>query len=333
MSTLNRWRFNTLNKIHEQKETIKKIRDGYIQESPTGKKVKKKGKNFKWLYYYPIDADPKQEWIEKTVALCDVAVPYTNYAMECSKKFCDREYNVIYHGFDKKSFFEISDEEKQKFRDEFFSKNSLEDKFLIVNVNRNQERKGLAQTLIAFKMLNKIFPNTVLYTHCDVRNDRGGNLIDLARQIGLNNNWLYPNPEVFETGTDFPISYMNNIYNIADVNISTTYGEGFGLSLIEAMATKTLNIFPNNTAIKELLADGRGKLVDCGNSPNNLIFNGHVDNNLIRPVTDVEDLINKLIWAYKNKDECKKIEEKAYKWATENMNWDDIAEEFDKLLS
>ena len=312
-------------------EQIKKIRDGRIEEKD-GKKVLIKGKNFKWIYYYPIDATPQKEWIEKSVKYVDVAVPYTKYAERESKKFLDRKYDVIYHGFDKKDFYVMSEKSKQEFRDKYFKDHDLEKKFFLVNVNRNQERKGYLQTLVSFKLLHNIYPNTVLYTHCDVANDRGGNLIEVGKQLGITENWIYPNPDAFKNKVEFPVEYINGLYNIADANISTSLGEGFGLSLIEAMATKTINVFPDNTAISELLADGKGILVDCGKNPNHLVTNGHLDNNLLRPTVDVMDVVKKLLWVYQKPEEVKKITDKAYEFAIKEMNWDKIAEEFNQLI-
>jgi glycosyltransferase involved in cell wall biosynthesis len=317
-------------------EHIKKLRDGHIEEKMVDGQMKKvftKGKGFKWIYYYPIDATPKKEWIEKSVKFADIAVPYTKYAEKESRKHVDREYNIIYHGFDKNEFYVMSEEEKEKFRDEFFKANNLRNSFLICNVNRNQERKGLLQTLIAFKLFNRIVPNSVLYTHCDVVGDRGGNLTEVATQLGIKENWLYPNPDAYTKGYSFPTSFINGIYNISDVNLSTSYGEGFGLSMVEVMGTKTLNVFPNNTAITEILENNRGILVDSGNDPNNLIANGPLDNNLIRPTTDVKDLVNKLLWVYRNSEECAKMVENAHIWAKENLDWDKIALQFDELIT
>jgi len=313
-------------------EEIKKLRDGFIDKSGE-KPTFVRGRGFKWIYYYPIDATPKKEWLEKSVKFADIAVPYTEYAKKESQKFLERDYNVIYHGFDSNDFYPMTEEDKQAFRDKYFKNHELEKKFVIVNVNRNQERKGYLQTLVAFKLLQKIMPNAVLYTHCDVANDRGGNLIEVGKQLGITENWIYPNPDAFAKGFSFPVEYINGIYNIADVNISTSYGEGFGLSVLESMATKTINLFPDNTALSEILADGRGLLIECGKNPNHLVMNGPLDNNLVRPTVDVMDMVKKLLWVYQKPEEATKIAEKGYAYAIENMDWDKIADEFDKLIT
>ena len=323
-------------------ESIKKLKDGAIVEKEvtdkeTGeksmKKVFQKGRGFKWVYYYPIDSRPEKDWINDSVALADVAVPYTEYAKEESKKVFDRKYEIIYHGFDKETFKPISESKKEAFKEKFFKDNNLKDAFLIVNVNRNQTRKGMLQTLLGFKQFNTMIPNSVLYTHCDIYDKAGHNMMKLASKMGLKENWLYPNPKHFEQQKLFSDDFINSIYNIADVNLSTTAGEGFGLSMAESMATKTINVFPDNTAIHEILKDGRGVLVKSGNNPNNLISCGPIDNNQIRPVTDIHDLVGKLLWVHSHKEQVKEIEENAYNWAQENLNWDTLTKKWDKLIT
>lgn len=312
-------------------EMIKKLRDGVILEKD-GKKIFQKGRGFKWIYYYPIDAVPEKEWLEKSVKFADVAVPYTHYAKKKSQQCLERDYKVIYHGVDTKNFYPMTKEEKDKFSQDFFKENKLNGHFLIVNVNRNQERKALLYTLLAFKLFRSIIPNSVLYTHCDVIGDRGGNLLKVAARLGISENWLYPNPETYKQGRSFPASYLNGIYNLANVNISTTLGEGWGLSVNEAMACKTLNIFPDNTSLTEILADKRGLLYKSGNPPTQILMNGPLDNSLIRPIPNVEDLVEKLLWAYSHPDECKEIVENAYKWMNENILWENIGSQWDDLI-
>jgi glycosyltransferase involved in cell wall biosynthesis len=60
--------------------------------------------------------------------------------------------------------------------------------------------------------------------------------------------------------------------------------------------------------------------------------NGPMDNDQIRPTVDVMDMVNKLVWAYSHPQAVKEIEEKAYDWAMENIDWDKLSEAWDKLI-
>lgn len=319
---------------------IRNIRDGAEKfeegtHPKTGERiqniVRRGGKGFKWLMYYPIDAKPEKKWLDESVKLCDIAVPYTHYAAEESRKIVERDYNVIYHGFDPKIFYPMQPEEKDAFQKKYFPKIDFTRDFMVCNINRNQSRKGLLQTFLAFKIFQQLYPNALLYTHCNVH-DVGGNLQIMARQLGIDNRWIYPDPRMWEMGKRIPADYINGILNISEINMSTTLGEGFGLSMIEAMGAGTINVFPGNTAITEILAEGRGITVKCGNTPNNLIMVGHEDNSLIRPVVDVDNMVEKLIYAHRSPEQRNAIEERAYDWALANCNWDKIAEKFHTLI-
>ena len=80
----------------------------------------------------------------------------------------------------------------------------------------------------------------------------------------------------------YTVEQMNQIYNGADVNISTTVGEGVGLSFIESAGSGTTSIAPRNSAVLEML-EGHGVLVD--NAPNAL-YSQPLDNSFKRPNVD-----------------------------------------------
>ena len=80
----------------------------------------------------------------------------------------------------------------------------------------------------------------------------------------------------------YTVEQMNQIYNGADVNISTAVGEGVGLSLIESAGSGTTSIAPRNSAIVEML-EGHGVLVD--NVPNGM-YTQPLDNSFKRPNVD-----------------------------------------------
>jgi glycosyltransferase involved in cell wall biosynthesis len=96
------------------------------------------------------------------------------------------------------------------------------------------------------------------------------------------------------------------------------------------MAVKKPILFPNNTAIPEIVGpnDEYGYMCKSGETINDWICLGSPDNNLLRPVTDVVDLSNKMDYIYKHYDEAKAKAELAYErvWTWEGVGeqWKDI---------
>lgn len=87
---------------------------------------------------------------------------------------------------------------------------------------------------------------------------------------------------------EVPNSMINMIYNAANINLTTTLGEGCGLSLIESMATGTPSIAPRNSAIPEMLGD-TGHLID------NVAFTSQaMDSGHMRPVVNIRKMMEAL---------------------------------------
>jgi glycosyltransferase involved in cell wall biosynthesis len=103
---------------------------------------------------------------------------------------------------------------------------------------------------------------------------------DVNRIISAFSGNVYANP--------LPESEMNMLYNIASVNVSTTFGEGVGLSLVESAAAGTTSIAPRNSAIPEMLGD-TGHLI-----PNVAHVNIAFDNAHVRPVVATKPFITAL---------------------------------------
>jgi len=110
------------------------------------------------------------------------------------------------------------------------------------------------------------------------------------------------------------------IYNISDLVVSTTIGEGWGLSWIEAMATKTPILMPNNTAMTENITEDKGYLCDSGTNASLYSVLPH-DNEIIRPLVDVDDMAAKMVHIYNNYEEAIVKAETAYTWVHNELNW------------
>lgn len=277
-------------------------------------------KSFKWIYYYPIDASPKENWIKDSVAMADVPVAYTTYGKEETLKWApDIKSKLldIPHGVDTKAFYPLEAEKIKEFRHKYF-KGLADDKFLITNVNRNQKRKDIPRTLQILSLLKKQVPNCILYLHMK-KSDVGWNLLEAARNYDLQPELDFIIPEQFDENQGLPIEIMNHIYNASDVVVTTTLGEGWGLSLTEAMATKTLVVAPNQTSITEIVKD-HGVLIAAGISVTDWIVLDN-DNERMRPIVSVPHFVDALAKIAQDPSKYDHLREAGYIYA-QSLDWD-----------
>ena len=274
-------------------------------------------KPFKSILYFPVDSIIKAEW-GKNINDADTIVAYSEFGKAEALKVMDRpDMHVIPHGVNTKEYFPLPKEEAMAFRKQYFK--SEADKFIITNLNRNQQRKDVPRTIQAFKKLRQTVPNSLLYLHMAMQ-DQGWDLPEVCKQMGLDISKDVIFPQNFGPNQGYPIEIVNALYNASDAIVSTTLGEGFGLSWIEAMATKTPVIMPNNTAMTEFITDDRGYLVDSGTTSSLYTILPH-DNEVLRPLVDVDHLASAMEWVYLNPAEAAKKAENAYNWVRKDMEW------------
>lgn len=177
------------------------------------------------------------------------------------------------------------------------------DTFVVLTVADNQERKNLSAAMKIFAGFSKKVPKSkyILVTreHAYV----GWKLQDLAQLLKINNKF-----NIYERGISF--QELWNLYAISDAFLLTSKAEGLGMPLLEAMATGIPCVATNCTAISELLADGRGILVDPEYSYTDPFGNGN------RYFINVKEGIHKLQFAVRGE-----ITDKARKYV-EDRTWD-----------
>jgi len=275
-------------------------------------------KDFRSICYFPVDGTPKEQWM-RNVNACDYPVAYSEFGKaEALKAYADmKDMGVIPHGANTSDYFVLPEKDKTAFRAQYFG--SQADKFVFTNLNRNQQRKDIPRTIAAFAEFRKQVPESILYLHM-AKQDQGWNLEEVIKSYGLNMSSDVIFPQNFGPNQGYPRQIVNMIYNISDCVISTTLGEGWGLSWTEAMATKTPVIMPANTAMVENITEDRGYLVKSGGDSSLYTVLPH-DNEVIRPMVDVDDMVEKMLAVYNDQEDAKARAEKAYEWVTTDLNW------------
>jgi glycosyltransferase involved in cell wall biosynthesis len=293
-----------------------------------------KPNSFSTVYYYPFDCAPREEWVKQCVASFDFPVAYTEYAKNESRKvigsLADRQ-DVIYHGTNTTNFFPLSPEDKKKTKEMIFPQ--MKDKFLITNVNRNQGRKDVSRSLMIMKQLKEMgVDNAFLYMHMQ-ETDFGGSIMQMAKSLGLdpNTDFTVPDPRQFGAHSGFPIEFLNQIYNASDAYLTTTHGEGWGLSITEAMSVKLPVIAPDNTSVPEILGEDRGWKIPSGATASHWVIKDN-DNERMRPLMDVEEAAKTIKYIMDHPEEAAERAEKAYVWATKHT-WEEVCKQWINIFN
>jgi glycosyltransferase involved in cell wall biosynthesis len=297
-------------------------------------KRKQNKPNFKSIVYFPIDSEPRLNDL-KILPFFDEVVTYTEYAKNVMKPLISetqfKKIKVIPHGCDTTNFFPLNDFEKSKIKEEKFGA----DKFVFGSVNRNSARKDLASLIIGFAIFkHKNQADAILYLHCNPLDKAGINVYRLCERVGLEVGKDVIVPTDFNENNGVSESELNKIYNSFDCFITTTTAEGWGLTITEAMATKTLVICPKHTSLAEISDNGLNTL--------NFMFDQQSvfvnDFEKIRFTTNPKEVVTLLEVVYglhKEEDELKDMVrakiENAYKKVS-GMKWETIAKKFKDLI-
>lgn len=126
-------------------------------------------------------------------------------------------------------------------------------------------------------------------------------------------------PPEYNEQVGFKRDFLNVLYNCADALISTTTGEGWGLTTTEAMAAGTPVIIPGNTSALEIVGEGeeRGYLAKAGGDIDHMFIHYGVTDNP-RDIVHAESMIEKMERVYFHPEEAKAKAEAARAWAKEH---------------
>lgn len=135
-----------------------------------------------------------------------------------------------------------------------------DDAFLVSIVQANKanglvHRKAVAEQLLAFAMFRERHPNSYLYLHMEPSNAYGGfNIPTLLRACGLTDEHVrILNSDVNRIG--YPAEFLAGVYTASNVMLQCTYGEGFGVPVVEAQACGTRVITSGWAATQDLAGE------------------------------------------------------------------------------
>lgn len=201
----------------------------------------------KIVAYVPVDA-PNQ-WAAAELNRLNALIAYTTFgARELRVGGYVGPLEIIPHGVDAEFFHPMPTREA---REALGMPEPLLDAVIFGNVNRNQPRKRLDLTLSYFAKWWHEYgrpDDAYLLFHCALQ-DQGWDLKQLGEYYGIDNRLIFTGSQNLNVFS--PPERLRHVYNSLDVQVSTSLGEGWGLTTHEGMACGRPQIVPGHSAFNE----------------------------------------------------------------------------------
>lgn len=176
----------------------------------------------------------------------------TRVAMSAHGKQAMPEAPVVWHGVDTSVFHPPADDaDKRRIK---ASLGYDPDRFLVLRVDKNSWRKDYPSTWRALTPVLRRHPDIDVHFHCRTSASDG---YDLAN-VRWNDEDIRDRVNFTQNLGGFvgvPGGQLADLYRAADLFVSTSWGEGFGLTILEAMASGLPVIAQDCSAITELVGD------------------------------------------------------------------------------
>jgi glycosyltransferase involved in cell wall biosynthesis len=164
---------------------------------------------------------------------------------------------AIHYGVDRGVFF------PQDKPEEAFGR-QLRKTFVVLLNGQNIQRKNFAAALAGFAAFARGKGDVFCYANTErtpaPTHAAGSDLASLVIQLGIESLVAF-NPGNHGPHVSVSDRHVAAYYGLADALLMPSMSEGFGLTLLEAMATKTVPIGTASFSVPELLEDGRGVLI------------------------------------------------------------------------
>lgn len=299
-------------------------------------------KKFKLVSYmdqvYPYQ---KKQYIDLLNQLFDAVVCFTPYWEKIAKSLGLRKDMPTYffpHGFDHTLYYPIP----QKIARMYFS--LPEDAFMVLQLNRNQPRKRLDHTMMAWAL--------VVRKHLDAQKanpNKKYKPLTLMLSTQIQGFWdlleIYEHELrkldiPFELGKKYLVSVakpqqmsdrdINILYNASDIGLNTCEGEGFGLCQFEHAAVGCPQVAPNIGGFREFLHSKNSMVVEAK-------WNYYVDKQRdgiggFAEVSDPRDIADAIWKYYTNPQLVTKHGQLARKEIVQHYRWETVVNHFHGIL-
>jgi glycosyltransferase involved in cell wall biosynthesis len=281
------------------------------------------------LFYLPCDGyNLPRQW---TSVLPDIGkiVTMSNFG-----KANYQGAKTVYHGVDPHRFWPVKEKPITTSGGEVLrSKRDCKrafgldpDGFLVLRVDSNSGRKDYASLVNALIPVMRRHRDIEAWFHCDpIGGQTATNIPVLVNRHGEEFVERFHSPSQYSRNIGWPDSDLNALYNAADIFVSTSRGEGFGLTLAEAGMAGVPVIAQNVSSIPEVIGPG-AKLLDF-------------DRYLTVPsgedvcLSDVDAFSKAIEELYQSSGARRSLSEAGRKHVVESFSWDYAAQKFDEFIT
>lgn len=280
------------------------------------------------LMYVPCDGyELPQQWTKIIPQLGTVV---------CMAKHGLTQYEdatLIYHGVDKDTFWPVSQDRPIKLSNGEVIRSKREAKkalgldpkgFLVLRVDSNSGRKDYGSTVKALAPFMRRHADVQVWMHCAQNGENALNLPLAWNKWGDEFEGRIFYPDLHSTFSGWPESDLNAVYNAADVFMSTSRGEGFGLTLAEAAMAGLPIVAQNVSSIPEVVGPG-GLLLEPAMR---LTVPSGEDVCLASP----DSFTNALERLYESAGLRRDLGKKGREHVLSTFSWDTAAKQFDELI-
>lgn len=243
---------------------------------------------------------------------------------------------LVYHGVDSETFQPVSKDHPVALSNGKVIHSKAEAKrafgwepndFVVLRVDKNSGRKDYPASWKALMPFMHRNANVKVHFHCEDR--KPGNGIDMqamfSRDPGTHERFHMPDPKSFDSFRGWSENDLVGLYNAADVFLSTSRGEGFGLTIAEALACGLPVVAQNASAIPEVVGPG-GILID----PLTEITTPSGKDNWLADVPAFTEALQRL---YQSKGLRRDLGQKGREHVVKSFSWDTAAQQFDGHIS
>ena len=213
-------------------------------------------------HYCPIEGDNlPPPWRQLWSFVSPVAM--SDYGARIIGDLVERPVPRIYHGVDTEAFHPATpgnpirfDGETLRSKDDCKAKFGLDGRKVLLRADRNATRKFYYRLLEAFVPIAQRDPLVDLVLHCRAQDPEGIDLVAELMRMPEDVRARVKFTNAHDTFKGLPVEGLAALYNAADIYVSTTGGEGFGLTLAESLSCGTPVVVTDWAADAETVGNG-----------------------------------------------------------------------------